>query len=114
MIIHLSISEFSSAVAIASDPSLLHTPFVIAQGARDRALVLSPSPVAKREGIARGMRLTHAQLIIPSLRVIEPDHRLLLRAQEAIGTIVQHYTPSVAESRNGSFFLDMKIGRAHV
>lgn len=107
MIIHLSISEFSSAVAIASDPSLLHTPFVIAQGARDRALVLSPSPVAKREGIARGMRLTHAQLIIPSLRVIEPDHRLLLRAQEAIGTIVQHYTPSVAESRNGSFFLDM-------
>ena len=69
MIIHLSISEFSSAVAIASDPSLLNTPFVIAQGARDRALILSPSPVAKREGIARGMRLTHAQLIIPSLQV---------------------------------------------
>lgn len=108
MIIHLSISDFSSAVSIAKDSSLKTVPFVIARGSAGRALVLSPSPIAKKEGICAGMRLAHARLILPSLVVIEPDYRALLHAQEEIGTVARHYSPSVSETKNGSFFLDMK------
>ncbi|TAH56724.1 MAG: DNA polymerase [Sphaerochaeta sp.] len=108
MIIHLSIGDFSSSATIAMNPSLKAVPFVIARGSSARALVLSPSPTARKEGIRVGMRLAHAQLILPSLLVIEPDYRALLRAREAIDTVAGRYSPNVAVTKNGSFFLDMR------
>ncbi|NLZ76373.1 MAG: DNA polymerase [Spirochaetales bacterium] len=108
MIIHLSIDEFGSAVAIAKDPSLKALPFVIAQGSATRSLVLSPSPVARREGIRVGMRLSHARLLLPSLFVIEPDRCALLQARKAIEGVVARYSPSVTAMGTGSFFLDMR------
>ncbi len=108
MIIHFSIGDFSSSAAIAKDPSLRAVPFVIARGSASRALVLSPSPIARKEGICVGMRLAHAQLILPSLLVIEPDYHALLHAREAIDTVAGRYSPSVAVTGNGSFFLDMR------
>ncbi len=107
MIIHLSIAEFSASVALAQNPSLTHVPFVIAQGSRNRAIVLSPSPAAHAAGISVGMRLVHAQLILPSLQIIEPDYRALTKAQASILDVVAHYTPTLAPIKNGSFFLDM-------
>ncbi|MDX9934321.1 MAG: DNA polymerase, partial [Sphaerochaetaceae bacterium] len=68
-IVHLNITDFAAAIAIAKDRSLADVPFVVAKAGAARAIVLAVSNKAREEGIYSGLPLTHAQRMVINLKV---------------------------------------------
>ena len=75
-IIHIHIPAFPIAVARVSQPELRGRPVAIAPPHSERALILSASPEARREGIFAGMPLGKAIKFCPDLTVLPPNQDL--------------------------------------
>lgn len=106
-IIHVNIVDYPAAIAQAHDPSLAHRPFVVAAESGARRIVLSPSQLARAEGIERGMSLASAQHQLSSLTVLSLPPRLIARADEALSKIMDTYSPTIQGERGGHLYLDM-------
>lgn len=106
-IIHVNIVDYPAAVAQAHDPSLAGRPFVIAADRGPRRIVLSPSQVARTEGITCGMSLRAAEDRLPSLTVLSADDRLISRADSELTRIIDSYSPTIQGERGGHLYLDM-------
>ncbi|WP_320120939.1 DNA polymerase [uncultured Sphaerochaeta sp.] len=107
-IIHINVTDFAAAVEVAKNPSLADTPFVVALEGSARTVVLTPSHRAWEEGIRAGMPLRFAKQMVPSLQVLPWDNQSTTKADTAITSIAQEYSPSIQCDRGGHIYLDMQ------
>jgi DNA polymerase IV len=106
-IIHLHIPAFPIAAARVCRPELRGRPVAVAPLQSERALLLSVSMEARREGIFKNMPLGKAVKFCPDLIVLPPDQDLLARASRALAGMVSRYTPLWEPSRPGHIYLDV-------
>ncbi|MBW1714540.1 MAG: DNA polymerase IV [Deltaproteobacteria bacterium] len=106
-IIHLHIPAFPIAVARVSQPELRDRPVAIATPHSERALLLSVSPEARREGIFKGMPLDKAVKFCPGLTVLPPDLDFTGKVCQVLAKTVAQYTPLWEPSRPGHIYLDV-------
>ncbi|MGE4583266.1 MAG: DNA polymerase [Sphaerochaeta sp.] len=106
-IIHINVTDFAAAVAIAKQPSLANRPFAIAREG-SRRVVLTSSHLAWKEGIRSGMPVSIAQRMLPSLLLLSPDTQATAKADAAIADIVQAYSPHLECDKGGHVYLDMQ------
>lgn len=106
-IIHLHIPAFSIAVARVAQPELRDRPVAVAPPHSERALILSVSPEARREGIFKGMPLGKAMKFCPDLTVLPSNQDLTGKACEVLAKLVVQYTPLWEPSRPGHIYLDV-------
>jgi DNA polymerase-4 len=106
-IIHFHIPAFPIAVARVDHPELRDRPVAIAPLRSERALILSVSAEARREGIFKGMPLGKAMKFCPDLRVLPPDRDLAGKASQVLAGVVARYTPLWEPSRPGHIYLDV-------
>jgi DNA polymerase-4 len=106
-IIHIHIPAFPIAVARVCQPALRGRPVALAPLHSDRALILSSSPEARREGVFKGMPLGKAVKFCSDLTVIPPDPDLTERASQVLAKTVAQYTPLWEPSRPGHVYLDV-------
>ncbi len=106
-IIHFHIPAFSIAVARVDHPELRDRPVAIAPLRSERALLLSVSAEARREGLFKGMPLGKARRCCPDLRVLSPDRDLTGKASQVLAGVVARYTPLWEPSRPGHIYLDV-------
>ncbi|HUT71173.1 MAG TPA: hypothetical protein VMW89_10900 [Desulfatiglandales bacterium] len=106
-IIHLHIPAFPIAVERVCRPDLRDRPVAMAPPHSERALILSVSPEARREGIFKGMPLGKAIKFCPDLTVLPPNRDLTGKAYHVLGKAVAHYTPLWEPSRPGHIYLDV-------
>jgi DNA polymerase-4 len=106
-IIHIHIPSFPIAVARVSQPEFRGRPVAMAPPHSERALILSASPEARREGIFKGMPLGKAIKFCPDLTVLPPNQNLTGKASKALAKVVAHYTPLWEPSRPGHIYLDV-------
>jgi DNA polymerase-4 len=106
-IIHLHIPAFPIAVARVSQPELRDRPVAVAPPHSERALILSASPEARREGIFKGMPLGKATKFCPDLTVLPPNRDLTGKACQILAKVVTQYTPLWEPSRPGHIYLDL-------
>jgi len=64
-IVHINITDFAAAVAIAKQPRLANRPFAIALEGSARRVVITASRKAWEEGIRAGMPVSTAQRMLP-------------------------------------------------
>jgi DNA polymerase-4 len=106
-IIHLHIPAFPIAVARVSRPELRNRPVAVAPLHSERALILSVSHEARREGIFKGMPLGKAGKFCPDLAVLPPDRERTRKAHKVLIRMVARYTPLWEPSRPGHIYLDV-------
>ncbi len=106
-IIHIHIPAFSIAITRVVQPELRGRPVAVAPPRSARALVLSASAEAGKQGVRKGMPLVKAVARCPDLTVINPDARLVERANRALCKIAAWYTPIWEPSRPGHVYLDL-------
>jgi len=106
-IIHLHIPSFPIAVARISQPEFRDRPVAMALPHSERALIVSVSPEARREGIFKGMPLGKAIKFCPDLTVLPPNQDLEGKAFKALAKVVAHYTPLWEPSRPGHIYMDV-------
>jgi len=106
-IIHLHIPAFPIAVERVCRPDLRDRPVAMAPPHSERALILSVSPEARREGIFKGMPLGKAIKFCPDLTVLPPNRDLTGKACHVLGKAVAHYTPLWEPFRPGHIYLDV-------
>ncbi len=106
-IIHIHIPSFPIAVARVCRPGLRNRPVAVASVLAERAMVLSLSMEARKEGVFKGMPLSKAVKQCPGLTVLAPDPGLMEQASQAISKVVARYTPLWEPSRPGHIYLDV-------
>ncbi|MEA4860343.1 MAG: DNA polymerase, partial [Sphaerochaeta sp.] len=106
-IIHLNVTDFAAAVAVAKDPQLADKAFAIALEGSARRVILNPSRRAWDEGIRVGMPVTLAERMLPSLLILPPDVQATNKAEQIITSVVQTYTPHFQCDKGGHVYLDM-------
>jgi DNA polymerase-4 len=106
-IIHVHIPAFPIAVARVNRPELRDRPVAVAPPHSERALILSVSAEARREGIFKGMPLDKALKFCPGLTVLPPDHALTAKACQLLSGVVARYTPLWEPSRPGHIYMDV-------
>jgi DNA polymerase IV len=106
-IIHIHIPAFSIAITRVVQPELRGRPVAVAPPRSARALVLSVSAEAEKEGVRKGMPLVKAVVRCPDLTVIDPEPGLVERANRGLCRIAAWYTPVWEPSRPGHVYLDL-------
>jgi DNA polymerase-4 len=94
-------------VARVSQPELRGYPVAVAPPHSERALILSVSSEARREGIFKGMPLGKAMKFCPDLTVLPPNRDLTGKACQVLSKMVAQYTPLWEPSRPGHIYLDV-------
>ncbi len=107
-IIHINVTDFAAAVAIAKQPSLADTSFAIAKEGSARRIIINPSRRAFEEGIRAGMPVAVALRLLPSLSLVSPDALSYAKADAAITEIAQQYSPTIQCDSGGHLYLDAK------
>jgi DNA polymerase-4 len=106
-IIHLHIPAFSIAVARVCEPQLRDRPVAVAPPQSERALVMSASSEARKEGVFKGMPIGKAIKLCPDLTVLPPNPERTEKACKALSSMVARYTPVWEPSRPGHIYLDL-------
>lgn len=106
-IVHLHIPSFPITLERANRPELRDRPVVVAPPRADRAIILSTSPEARREGIFSGMALGNALRFCPDLMVLPPNPALVEKGCRVLSAAVARYTPLWEPSRPGHVYLDV-------
>jgi len=106
-VIHLHIPAFPIAVARISQPELRDRPVAMAPPHSERALILSVSPEARKEGIFKGMPIGKAIKFCPDLTVLPPNQNLTGKACNVLAKVVAYYTPLWEPSRPGHIYMDV-------
>ncbi len=106
-VLHIEIPSFPATVEQAAHSSYRGRPVAVTSGSGGRAIVLSASGEARREGIHRGMLLREALKMEHRLIVVDSNPELYQRAMTAITNQVSHYSPYVEPLRYGQVAIDM-------
>ena len=106
-IIHIHISAFAIALERANRPELRGRPVVVAPHGSERAVILSESTEARREGIFKGMALSSAVKFCPELIVLPPNPCLIEKGTRLLAGMASRYTPIWEPSRPGHLYMDI-------
>jgi DNA polymerase-4 len=106
-IVHINVTNFAAAVAIAKEPSLADTPFVMAREGSSRQVVIAPSRRAMEEGIHAGMPVATALRIDPALKVVSPDMKATAQAEAMLCGIASRFSPTVQHDLGGHLYIDV-------
>jgi DNA polymerase-4 len=106
-IIHINVTNFAAAVAMAKDPSLADSAFVIAKEGSTRQVVIAPSQRAMEEGIHAGMPVATAIRILPSLKTICPDATATAKAEDVMFSVASRYSPTIQHDLGGHLYIDV-------
>jgi len=106
-IIHFHVPSFPIAVARVCRAELRGRPVAVVPPHSERAVILSVSLEARKEGIFKGMPLSTALKQCPELIALAPDPGLTERACRAMAKVVCRYTPLWEPSRPGHIYLDV-------
>ncbi len=107
-IVHINITDFAAAVAVAKEPRLAGRPFAIALEGSARRVIITASRKAWEEGIRVGMPVASARRMLPDLEVLPPDTQSAAKADSAIAKLVASYSPDIQCDKGGHVYLDMK------
>ncbi len=107
-IIHVNVTDFFASLAVAQDSSLRKEAFVIAPDTYGSCAIINTSEGARKEGIEKGMSVSHALRMVPHLKVLLPDEKLGQAVQQELSRIAQTYTPSVEHDARGHLYLDAR------
>ncbi len=105
-ILHIHIPAFPIAVEQVCHPKLKDRPVAVVPPS-ERALVLSVSSEARKEGVYKGMPLTKALKFCPDLTVLPPNPDLMKKASQSLNKIAAQYTPLWEPFRPGHLYLDV-------
>ena len=92
-IIHIHIPTFPITLERLNHPELRDRPVVVVPPQSDRALILSVSSEARKEGIFKGMAIGKALRFCPELKVLPPNPALVERGSVLLAQAVSEYTP---------------------
>ena len=106
-IIHVHIPSFPITLERVNRPELRDRPVVIAPPRSDRAIILSVSPEARKEGVFKGMGLGSALRFCPDLTVLPPNPGLLEEGCRLLSATAARYTPLWEPARPGHVYLDV-------
>ncbi|MBN1849233.1 MAG: DNA polymerase IV [Deltaproteobacteria bacterium] len=106
-IIHLHIPSFQITLERVNRLELRDRPVVVAPAHSERALILSVSREARREGIFKGMALNKALRFCPDLTVLPPNPGLMEKGTQALTEAVAHYTPLWEPAQPGHMYMDV-------
>jgi len=106
-VVHLNVTDFAAAVAIAKDGTLADSAFVVAKASASRAVIQAVSQRAWQEGLVPGMTLANAQRLVKGLKVLPPDPISCAAAHQAMKAIADRYTPVVQNDCGGHLYLDL-------
>ena len=106
-ILHLHIPAFPIAVERVCHPELRDRPVAVAPPHSERALILSVSFEARKEGIFKGMPLGRAMKFCPDLTVLPPNPDLTEKACQVLTRMAAQYTPLWEPFRPGHIYLDV-------
>jgi len=105
-ILHIHIPAFPIAVEQVCRPELKDRPVAVVPPS-ERALILSVSSEARKEGIYKGMPLAKALKFCPDLTVLPPNPGLTKKASQDLNRIAAQYTPLWEPFRPGHLYLDV-------
>jgi len=88
-------------------PELRDRPVAVAPPHSERALILSVSSEARKEGIFKGMPLGKAIKFCPDLTVLPPNPGLTEKASQVLTKMLAQYTPLWEPLRPGHVYLDI-------
>lgn len=106
-VLHVNVVGLMAALEENLDPTLRGRPFVVANRAAPRAVVLDLSREAHREGVLRGMLLSRAVAMLTGLIVREPRADICALANGALDRICRSYSPRVEMAGDGHVFADL-------
>ena len=73
----------------------------------ERAIILSASAEAKKEGVFKGMLLSRAVGLCSGLKVINPNPWLTEKAGQSLAGVAGNYTPLWEPARPGHIYMDV-------
>jgi len=106
-IVHIHVAAFAITLERIDRPELRERPVVVAPLHSDRALILSASSEARREGVFRGMPLGRAMKFCPELIALPPNPALTERGSRVLSGLAAQYTPVWEPVRPGHVYLDI-------
>lgn len=106
-ILHIEVPSFPATVEQAVHRSYRNRPVAVSSGSGGRAIILSASGEARREGIHTGMLLQQALKLEHRLIVVDSNPELYQRAMDAITRQASQYSPCVEPLRYGQVAVDM-------
>lgn len=106
-IIHIHIPAFQVTMERLIHPEIRGRPVVIAPLRSERAIILSVSPEAQREGIFKGMALGRAIRFCPGLTVLRPNPELMEKGCTELSMMAARYTPVWEPARPGHIYMDV-------
>lgn len=106
-IIHLHISSFPITLERLNHPEYRDRPVVVAPSRSDRALILSVSSEARKEGIYKGMPLSSALRFCPELTVLPPNPALVEKGAMLLSEAAAQYTPLWEPVKPGHVYMDL-------
>lgn len=104
-IAHIDADAFFVACEMATDPSLQNKCVVVG---KERGIVTALSYQAKAQGLIRGMLISQAKKICPSLVVIESDYEKYSMFSVRMFNILRTFSPIVEEYSIDEAFVDLK------
>ncbi|MEA3288005.1 MAG: hypothetical protein U9Q77_11620 [Candidatus Marinimicrobia bacterium] len=106
-VLHIEVPAFPATVEQAANSKYRNRPVVVSSGSGGRAIILSASCEAQREGLHNGMLLRRALKLEHRLIVVDSNPELYQRAMTAMTEKVSHYSPYVEPLRYGQVAIDM-------
>lgn len=106
-ILHIEVPSFQATVEQAVNSNYRDRPVAVTSGSGGRAIILSASGEANREGIYTGMLLQQALKLEHRLIVIDSNPELYQRAMNAMTKHASQYSPYVEPIRYGQVAVDM-------
>jgi len=106
-IVHIHIPSFLITLERVRNPEFRDRPVVIAPQRSDRAIILSVSAEARKEGVFKGMPLSSALRFCPDLTVLPPNPGLLEEGCRILSSTAARYTPLWEPSRPGHIYMDV-------
>lgn len=106
-IIHIHIPTFPITLERLNHPELRERPVVVVPPQSDRALIMTASSEARREGIYKGMAIGKALRFCPELTVLPPNPGLVEKGSMLLAKAVAEYTPVWEPSKPGHIYMDV-------
>lgn len=103
---YLNIPSFPIALERIQDSRLKEREVAIAPRSSDRAKLWAVSPEARESGLFKGMTVSQAKRLVPSLTVVEPNPDLYKQVNRKLETAIKKWLPVYEFEREGKIYLD--------
>lgn len=106
-IVCFAVPSLDLALTRLAHPEVITRPCAIAPLHNPRAVLREVSAEATQEGLSPGLSVEQARRLCPSLQIYPSNPHAVARADQSIGTVIQHYAPVWEPFLPGSVLLDL-------